>query len=393
MAANIERLPNYTCLETIERSVRVPDKDKLLFRDRIHLDVAFIGANEMFAWPGSSQFEAGLIRELPQGGAIGNGGFGGWIGSLFGPSAPAFSYAGACMVEGRHGSRYSFRVPLLSSTHTIILDDREATSAYSGYICVDPDALDVMMLDEHAEEIPLPVASASEAIRYARTTVGSGDFLLPQYDELTMTDLKGTENRTVTSFTGCRQYTSQSSISFGTDHTAAPSPLGKPVPQEETGEIELPAGISFDLKLETPIKFGESAVGDPITARLNRPIVAAGISVPKGAAVSGRIRALEQYYEPRKTFVVSLEFFSLTFEGKRALFRARLIGPRLEERTHLGETLGGFATEAAGPARSEIVGLDIDTSAPRFGVFRIPGERLNLERGLHMIWETQDAKP
>ena len=111
MAENIQHLPDYTCLETIERSVRVPAKDKLLFRDLVRLEVAFIGEREMFAWPGSGRFEAGLIGELPLGGAIGNGGFAGWVGSLFGSSAPAYGYVGACTVEGRHGSRYRFRVP------------------------------------------------------------------------------------------------------------------------------------------------------------------------------------------------------------------------------------------------------------------------------------------
>ena len=244
-----------------------------------------------------------------------------------------------------------------------------------------------MTLETRAEEIRLPLAASNENIRYARTPVGSGDFLLPQYDELTITDLEGKENRTVTRFTACRQYTSHSSVSFDTESDAAPAPRGKPAPQEKTKQIELPAGIALDLKLETPIRFGESAVGDPLTARLNRPIHAGAISVPKGATVSGRIRALEQYYEPRKLFVVSLEFSSLTFDGGRAVFRARLIGPRLEEQTYLGDTLG------TGPARSETRGLDIDGSSQRFGVFRVPGASLYLERGTRLIWETQGGKP
>ena len=381
MAENIKRLPNYTCLESIERSVRLPDKDKLLFRDRIHLDVAFIGDNEMFAWPGSGHFEAGLFSELPlRTGAIATGGFGGWIGNLFGSTAPAFTYAGACTVEDRSGSRYNFHVPLRFSTHTIIVGDRQANTAYSGFICVDPDALDIMMLEIHDEEISVPVAASSEAIRYGRSRVGSGEFLLPQSDELTITDLEGGENRTLTRFTDCRQYTSRSSISFDTEHEAVPDP------QQKAEEFELPAGISLDMKLETPITFEASVVGDLITARLNRPIHASGVAVPKGAMVSGRIRALEQYYEPKKYFMVSLEFNSLTSGGKRALFCARLVGPRLGE--HLLPDVDVFG-EGLATSRTQNTGLDIDESAPRFGVFRVPGDRLHLPRGLHMIWETQ----
>ncbi|HEY1184946.1 MAG TPA: hypothetical protein VGE89_12225 [Bryobacteraceae bacterium] len=395
MAENIERLPNYTCLETIERSVRLPDKKKLLFRDRIHLDVAFIGTNEMFAWPGSDHFAADLLQQLPRqaGAAVAIGGFGGWVGSLFGRSAPAFTYDGACLVENRRGSRYIFSVPLLSSGYQIMVGERSATSAYAGSICIDADESDVMMLEVHAEEIAVPVAAASETIRYGRTRVGSGDFLLPRDDELTMTDLHGNENHNLTRFSACRQYTSQSSISFDTVHE------GAPVQQEKAAEIELPAGISLDLELETPITYEASAIGDPIAARLTRPIHAAGVSIPKGATVSGRIRGLEEYYEPEKYFSVSLEFSSLAFGGQRARFSARLIGPRLEPQAgeppgHAPPSSGsgrwsGNSGAAAPPHAAAAAGFDIDASAPRFGVFRVNGGSLRLNRGLRMIWQTQ----
>ena len=51
----------------------------------------------------------------------------------------------------------------------------------------------------------------------------------------------------------------------------------------------------MDLKLETPITSEDSAVGDPVTAQLNRAIEVSGVSIPKGATVDGRIKALEQY--------------------------------------------------------------------------------------------------
>jgi len=157
--------------------------------------------------------------------------------------------------------------------------------------------------------------------------------------------------------------------------------------------------------LETPIRFETSAVGDPIAARLNRPIHAAGVSVPKGATVSGRIRGLEEYHEPEKYFTVSLELSSLTFGDKRARFSARLVGPRLKEtvlqplsqgapRSPYGPGRWSGATSgASAPAHDATAGFDIDPSAPRFGVFRIRGGRLRLNRGLHMVWKTQGGKP
>ncbi|HEY9140859.1 MAG TPA: VWA domain-containing protein [Bryobacteraceae bacterium] len=381
MADNIKLLPDYTCLETIERSVHAAGKKNLLVRDRIHLEVAYIGGNEMFAWPGSEHFDMDLFEELPpQGGAIATGGFGGWIGNLFGPSAPAFTSAGECRVGGRSGSRFTFRVPLSSSTHMFKVRDREINSAYTGSICVDPAALDVMTLEIQDEEIPAPLAASSEAIRYGRTRVGLGDFLLPQHDTLTVTDLEGEEFRNVTHYTACRQYTSHSSVSFDSEYEAAP------IPKEKTEVSELPGGISLDLNLGTPITFEASAVGDRIVARLSRPVHASGVSIPKGATVSGRIRGLEQYYEPTEGFVVSLEFSSATFDGKRITFQARLVGPRFEKHVLPGSGPPGGLSEDE--RHIETTGFDIDKSAPRFGVFRVPGDSLHLGRGLRMFWET-----
>jgi len=244
-----------------------------------------------------------------------------------------------------------------------------------------------MTLEIRDEEIPVPVETFSEIIHYGLTRVGSGDFLLPQYDEMTVTDLEGNEYRNVTRYSACRQYVSHSSISFDTEQKVGP------VPQEKKDESELPGGISLELKLETPIAFEASAVGDPIVARLNRPVHASGVSIPKGAKISGRIRGLEQYYDPKRGFRISLEFSSATFEGRRARFQARLVGPRYQERV-----VAGVRTSAEGFAlpedatRNENTGLfDIDESAPRFGVFRVEGDNLRLGRGLWMIWETQEA--
>ena len=384
MADNVKLLPDYTCLETIERSVRTAGKEKPLVRDRIHLEVAYVGGSEMFAWPGSEHFDAALFEELPQqAGAIATGGFAGWIGSLFGSSAPAFTFAGACKVDGTSGSRFAFRVPLSSSAHMFIMGDRGINSAYAGSICVDPAALDIMTLEIQDEEIQALVAASAEAIRFGRTRVGSGDFLLPQYDELTVTDSAGKEFRNVTRYTACRQYTAESTISFDPEHETAPAP------EKKAEEGELPGGITLDLNLETPITFEKSAVGDPIMARLNRPVHAPGASVPKGATISGRIRGLEQYYEPMNGFVVSLEFSSATFEGKRTMFQARLVGPRYEEHVLPGSFPHGGLPEDE--PRIETTGFNIDKSAPRFGVFRVPGNSLHLGRGLRMIWETQAA--
>jgi hypothetical protein len=242
-----------------------------------------------------------------------------------------------------------------------------------------------MLLEITTGQTPPPVASISESIHYGRARIGSADFLLPRDHELVVTDLDGNENRNLTSFTACREYASQSSISFDMEHAAATGP------EVKVEELQIPPGTFMELKLETPITFEESAVGDPITARLDRAIKASGVSIPKGATVSGRIRGLEQYFEPEKYFLVSLEFSSLTFGDKRAQFRALLLGPRLQGPRRLDSS--GMAAESdvstPGAPHSEPGGFDFDPSSPSPGAFRVWGGRLHLSQGLRMIWQTE----
>ena len=371
MGENLERLPNYTCLETIDRSIRQTAKDKLLVRDRIHLQVAFIGFEEVFAWPGSANFEPRAAIQIAPGGAGGIGSWGGWSRNVLRSSAPAFTYAGECTVEGRRGMRYDFHVPWASSAYTVGAGNRQLVVPYAGTFCIDPGSLDIMRLEMRAEVAHLPFAAVSETIDYGRVRIGAADFLLPQSHTLAITDLEGHEGRNVTTLSACRQYAADSA---------------EPVPQQKAEEPQLPAGIYLNLKLETRITFDQSAVGDPVSARLDRAFRATGISVPKGALVSGHIRRIEERYQPEKHYLVGLDFSTLSFADTHLSFRAHLVGPQLRF-----ERRPDSVTNLNNAPIIDVTGLEIDDSNPLspFGVFRVRTGRLDLARGLPMIWQTQ----
>ena len=384
MAANSASLPNYTCLETIERSVRRREKSKPSFHDRIRVEVAYINGREMFSWPGAHAFEPDLLRQIPQVGISGTGAFGGWTRSLFGANGPAFAEGDRCSVSGRNGRQYTFRVPVERSNYTFRFAGRETIMPYSGSICVDPETSDVMEMDIDVGQLPAPIAANTESLHYRRTRVGSADFLLPRDDEVTIRDENGTDNRNRAEFSACREYGSESSISFDAQPEAAPEAPQGPA------EIQLPAGLQLDLALSSPITSQDSAVGDAITARLNRAVTSAAGNIPKGALVSGRVRGLEQYLEPYKYFLVTLEFSSVAVEAKRAIFQARLVGPQLqvERRVERGSDDGAGALPVRA-SRSERRGLEIEGKLTSFGTFRVRGGNLRLRPGLHMIYETE----
>jgi VWFA-related protein len=385
MAGNLAGLPNYTCLETIDRTVRTRAGEPL-FADRLKAEVALIGGKEMFAWPGSSRFEYSSLDEMVTGGASGFGGFAGWTLAVFQSGQPTFSLAGEEALNGRRTLRLGFQVPLLGSGYRLRVAGREATAPYSGSAWIDAESMQVARIQVRAGETGLPLQSAGQATDYARTRIGESEFLLPAASEMAIVDLEGNEHRNSIRFSGCRQYGAESSISFDAPATAAAAPVaGKE-------DLRLPAGVELNLRLETPIVFSSSAVGDAVTARLDRTVKAGGIVMQKGAAVSGRIVRLEQVHRPDRHLVVGLAFFSAPAGSARATFKARLTGPRLQVRQLVDSRFYGRAPE---PSGIQVKGLDIDDYAADAGtgVFRVWENKHGVERGLKMSWTTIGDRP
>ena len=101
MAENLARLPNYTCVETIDRSERLELAREFQPVDRLHLEVAEASGNELFARAGGSQFEDKHPYEFAGWGAAGTGDFSLYARSVFVNDRVTF----------RHRPRSSLKAP------------------------------------------------------------------------------------------------------------------------------------------------------------------------------------------------------------------------------------------------------------------------------------------
>ena len=54
---DMANVPNYTCLETIERAHREPHARNFKPVDTVRLEVSSVAGKELFAWPGARHFE------------------------------------------------------------------------------------------------------------------------------------------------------------------------------------------------------------------------------------------------------------------------------------------------------------------------------------------------
>ncbi len=279
--ADLARLPNYTCTETIERSQRASSAKQFEPIDRVRLEIALVSGNELFGWPGGEKIAEDDITRLVAG-FVGNGDFATQLRELFTRPSAQFRLIGEETRSGHTALRYDYRVPLSASGWRLRAAAEEIPIGYHGTLWVDKDSLQLIELNTNADDLPrsLGFLQLSKSLGYTQVRIGSSQFLLPARGTMLTTDLTGQESRNETRFHDCRQYSAQSTISFD------PTPTGEA--GANTGAEGAPGALPYDfdlnLTLETGIDSDTAAVGDTVTARVDQAIKNKGTTViPKGA--------------------------------------------------------------------------------------------------------------
>ncbi len=362
---NLDRQPNYTCTETIERSRRPKSTGKFQLLDTIRLEVALVDRKEMFAWPGSSKFGGTEMRDFVKGGAIGNGSFALHARAVFGGEASRFEYQGTGATGGRPWVRFVFSVPLAHSGYTVQYGDEKAIVAYHGSFEADPNFFDLQRMEVIADEFPpnLRLERASSTVEYVRTQIGPADFLLPSLSELSMVDLEGSESRNLIRFAGCRQFAGESVLRFDDAPTSAPDAPA------EIAEVVLPDGMVLNLSMLDDIDLGKAAIGDPVRARLQNDLKAKGrLLIAKGAIATGHITRIERHSEAT---MLGLSFDELQGEGVRTRLSVKL-------------------DQIMNPDRIAPVGRYLlAPRQPGEGIVPLGPGRGHVNRGLLMNWSTE----
>lgn len=372
MSTNLARLPNYTCLQTIERFLRPAPAKKPRMLDVVRLEVALVDGKELFAWPGSGRFSETEIGDMVRGGAIGNGVFALHAKALFQSNAPRFTYAGETLRGGRRTHKWDYVVAQNLSGWTVRVKPNEAVVGYHGSVLVDAATIDVVGFDVIADDIPpsLPLNGASMNVEYARVDIGGAKFLLPVRSDMEMIDSDGTVSSNRTAFSGCRQYSGESRLIF---EDVDPAELEKPALVKV---VDAPANVSLPLELAAPVIFEGAAVGDPVTAKLTDAVkLPEGVVLPKGAIVHGRLLTIrEQAFVRNPGRVLGLRFFEAESPGIRVRFSATLEEVRTAH--------PGFRQPSNwGPGRPE-------NEAVTGSMLFVHANVTQLPRGLRLVWRT-----
>src|SRR5262249_10228678 len=343
-------------------------RHKYELRDMLRLEVALVDGKEMFAWPGEAKFEdTELFDMVPGGGAIGTGNFAAHARAVFRTNAPRFEYNGIVDLEGRSAYKYGFTVAQIESGYHIRVNGVEAVVGYHGTFWADIKTFDLIRLEVIADDIPtaLGLKSAQDVMDYGRMKIGAADFLLPSGSELLMADLNGNLSRNITRFTGCRQYTGESVLTFAD----APDTTTPTAARDRAKEaIQIPADVAFEISLDATVDSEKSMVGDPVTATLEENIkVKRQLLFPKGAKLLGRILRLERHGDHCD---LDIRFSELVSVEARSSLNTRL------------------ETKPSAEMHQVFRGLVQISDEPNASGLRLRGSRVHLPRGFHLRLRT-----
>lgn len=313
MAASLSRMPNYTCLQTIERSKRLGRRRKFELIDVLRLEVGLVNGQELFAWPGSGKFEDKELADMvPPGGAIGNGSFAAHASSVFQGRSASITFDG--WQENPKRAKYIYRVPQNLSGYRIRNGQKmEAVVGYHGAFWVDPLNERVTRIEVEADDVPLflEVLATGSSIDYSEVRIGDADYWLPVGSSMKMTNIDSSEYRNDILFTACRQFAGESSLRFD-DPSPDETPLTAVLKEEV---VALPRNTYFAIQLDEPIKWGTAVTGQRIEATLMSTIKHKGSVVfAKGAKVQGRVTILQAMDEGQ---MLELQWETI-LEGKRS---------------------------------------------------------------------------
>jgi len=227
--ATFEHIPDYVCLETIHRFEKPRNGESFRPVDTLRLEVASAGGKELLARQGAARFEDQDLRVFISEGVISSGAFATAPLNLFVRDVARITPLPQEGIVTGTTFGFHFEESAMTAGFTVQSGESKGPAGLRGTFWVDPQTLDLVRIEEQAVDLPpmLLMRDLTTSIDYARTHIGSSDPLLPQSSETVVTDFYGVEKKNTIEFTGCREYSSESTIHFGVPVPEPPPPAPK----------------------------------------------------------------------------------------------------------------------------------------------------------------------
>ena len=404
----LERVPRYTCVQTITRTQHRPQYGAargnscaallsartqltsaglLLWHDRLRLDVAVGDKSEMFSWAGARQFETNSLGDLALSGSTGSGSFSSFLASVFGPDAQGFRYVGeqdislSSKVITRLAT-YTYDVPLAKSHYSYSTASNKARIIpFSGSFYAVPATAELKRLVVEATHFPAgDVCRVVDTMDYHKVSIGSGDFLLPEVSTMAVVYRTGDEDLNETRYSGCHEFTGDSTIRYDDSD----EPVSANVALAAKAALQsLPAKTRIRVKIDPPLNSDTAAAGDTITGLVEREVKIKGqVVVRTTDRLHGRVLRFEQQMVPVPRWVVAIRFDSMERDGAEqpVVFKPLDDGDR---NSQLPRGIG-----RGGGQRTPVMTVPERPAGAGLFMFGEAG-RLVLDQKFHSEWETR----
>jgi hypothetical protein len=320
VARQLSAVSNYTCILTVHRNLyfeprrsagcAVADRlnEKLFMQDRLRLDVAVSEGNEIFSWHGGTKFSSAGVNEVVKSGPISSGSFVGYLRNILFTAGVTIS-----LDKTRSDDKayvFDYAVPLKSSAYQIHSRKGTFLVPYHGSFAIRAGTFELESLSVDTTEIPKPaeVCTADTKIAYQAVDIGGKSILVPKSFELHMLDANAIDTLNQSEYTECREFRGESTLRFDFDDSQGGQSAAA------VHDEPVPAGVQLHVRLITPIDDHNSFTGDPLQGVLLQPLMLKklGLSVPKGAIVSGVLSRMELRYQPTREYLVAIHWDRIT---------------------------------------------------------------------------------
>lgn len=369
LVADLDRMPRYTCVQTITRSYyrpiaqgrscavlmkeyqKHPEKHESRGWDRLRLEVAIAGGDNVYSWVGAPRFDSDAFEQLAGRGPLSSGDFGPFLSSILNRGTIAFTKEETA--GGRRLFQYSYDLPLERSRYMVKEGEKWVPTAYSGTLMLDPESNDIANLTVRTAELPEKNldCQANSEVEYGRTQIHDRMVLIPRQTSLITIVRDGSETESRTVYSSCREYASKSRLfidpsSVSSTAGAIDKATGLPGPPASSNSKSskpdaadsasdptnstatpsgfFPSGLHFRARVITPIDSDTAAAGDAIEAVLRTAIVNKNkrVLAPAGAILHGRVMSMEQHYDRLSSIWLSIQFESIQVNGRSVPFSA-----------------------------------------------------------------------
>ena len=216
MLAHTSQLSNYTCHEVIDRLTRPINSGRLEHTDRLELEVAFVGNEELFSRPGEAQFREREVHNIVTTGTISNSAFGSHIETVLSGDDAALRYVGESKADGHKTFRYDFSVPQMKSHFLVRHNSAEGIVGFKGSFWVDAETLDLVRVELKAEDMPgyIGMNLVQESLHYRTMQIGRAEFILPRNSQLSTFDRSGNYSLNMIKLEKCREFSGESVVTY-----------------------------------------------------------------------------------------------------------------------------------------------------------------------------------